>query len=448
MTPLEKPCALPEEKEEENDDPINSSYDPTARSCAWCYAVLITGNNALSLGPDTLPTDVEPAGLVVPTNTTCPHCPRIYCSQSCCDVDWDTHNFWCGKAGEKGIDFDVCEIAGKGLGIVTKRAFARGEKILAERPVLTTNGLTCAHTVLVQEEEAVTSTVSNVQEETRNESSSSAPKSSPSCTENTPAVITATENEENEEKVNTNIRTAAMALTPIGGSLGDKVHANGVSVGPGNDRHGPATTTTGSDCTTTASNEYDTAAGLFLTFSRVNHDCVGNSDHYFDHQHGVEVLVANDTIAMGTEITFPYTRNGKDRLTDLNWRGFTCACRACQSDEWGSKLNRLTELEQQVSELGGNVNDTQRHVAVQSAKAMLTLFDEIHVSDRDYARIHYDLFQILVVQQASLKQANMHIAKAYEHALSFCGYEDHETVERFLHYRNHPETHGNYRAID
>jgi hypothetical protein len=339
------------------DDKAVDLYDPTARSCAWCYAVLRQVSGVCT--------------------TACRACPRAFCDEHCRDLDWQTHAFWCGKAGEKGVDFDVCKVHGKGLGLITRRAFVRGEKILAERPVLTTNNIPM---------------------------SPGSPQTDDS------------------------VRAAAMALTPSGGSLDDKINANGVSL--------------------TQSNEHTLSAGLFVTFSRVNHDCLGNSDHYFDHQHGVELLVANDRIEANTEITFPYTRTGHSRHNNLTWRGFTCVCRACRSPFWGDKVNQISELDEQVVALGGQPSSVDRALAVQSAHTLLQLFDDVHASCRDYARVHYDLFQILILQEASLGQARHHIVMAHQYALAFCGYEQHETVQMYKEYVEHPERHGNYRAID
>jgi len=367
-------------------------YDPTARSCGWCYAVL----------PSSTCTTVK-----------CASCPRLYCTNDCRSLDEESHHFWCGKAGEKGVDFAIAAVPNKGMGLVTRRSFQRGEKILTERPVLTTHGLV--------------------------------PPVTP-----------------NSDDMNTSIRIAAMALTPLDGNLDDKVNANGVSVG-GQHQHQPTPAQRNDNGETkedtqededTSSSPYvnthaNTGAGLFLTFSRVNHDCVGNSDHYFDHQHGVEVLVANTEIAAGTEITFPYTRTGKDRIADLAWRGFVCDCRACHHPTTvGAKLEQVKSLEQTVMDLGGQPCDTLRQTAVNNAYAMLELFEELKVSDREFARAHYDLFQILVLQHATVQQANVHMSKAHEHAQRFCGYDEHEIVSRFKHYCDHPEEHLNYRSID
>jgi len=358
-----------------------------------------------------LPTDSrftetkEDIDTTMPPDTKCPHCPRLYCSSACCQADWPTHHFWCGKTGEKNVDFEVRQIQGKGLGLVTLRAFGRGEKILAERPVLTTKNMDSCHT-------------SNTKHNNKNHNKN---KNKATATRTKPAPCHAA-------KIHTNIRTAAMSLTPLEGDLGDKVNANGVSVGP--------------------TLEANDAAGLFLTFSRVNHDCVGNSDHYFDHQHGVELLVANTYIPTGQEITFPYTRTGKNRLKDLSWRGFTCHCKACNCPDWDFKLNQLTELENTVVELGGQPKVSQRAHAIDSAYTLLELFDEMKVSDRDYARIHYDLFQIFISTSQGFDQAQKHIGKAHEHALKFCGYREHENVQQFMQYCDHPETHANYRAMD
>lgn len=347
-----------------------ASYDPTARSCGFCYGNLPTTTAA----------------------TSCPSCPRLYCGPACCSFDESTHSFWCGKVGEKGIDFEVIPIKGKGLGLITKRAFERGEKILAERPVATTTNVI----------NGVPSNKGASQEES--------------------------------EKTNENIRRAAMALTPLDGNLDDKFNSNGVCINVQDAAQ--------------VSLEDKGAAGLFLIFSRTNHACLGNSDHYYDHQHGVHLLVANDSIPAGTEVTFPYTRTGKERHNDLHWRGFDCNCKACQSPALDAKVNQMSVLDDLVIEMGGHASATKRAEAVEKAHLLLHIYDEVNASCRDYARIHYDLFQILVTQQASLEQAQHHMVQAYEYALSFCGYEGHETVVQYKGYVEHPELHSNYRVID
>lgn len=42
-------------------------------------------------------------------------------------------------------------------------------------------------------------------------------------------------------------------------------------------------------------------SGLFITMSRINHDCMGNSNHYFNTRRGVKILVASKRISRGEE---------------------------------------------------------------------------------------------------------------------------------------------------
>ena len=45
------------------------------------------------------------------------------------------HKIWCGKAGEKCVDYEIRDAGDKGLGLFTMGYFKKGEKILAERTV-------------------------------------------------------------------------------------------------------------------------------------------------------------------------------------------------------------------------------------------------------------------------------------------------------------------------
>ena len=73
--------------------------DCTKPSCAWCYRV-----------SDTL--------------KACAKCSsRKYCSKECQVQDWKIghHKQWCGKAGEKDVDYQFREAGEKGLGIFIMR---------------------------------------------------------------------------------------------------------------------------------------------------------------------------------------------------------------------------------------------------------------------------------------------------------------------------------------
>ena len=51
-------------------------------------------------------------------------------------MDWKTgHQHWCGKSGELDVDYEVREVAGKGLGVFALRDLKRNEKIIVERCV-------------------------------------------------------------------------------------------------------------------------------------------------------------------------------------------------------------------------------------------------------------------------------------------------------------------------
>lgn len=67
---------------------------------------------------------------------------RIYCSKECQVIDWglQSHKHWCCKAGEIGFDYEI-KPSDKyiGLGVFALRDFAEGEKIMAQRPINTTN---------------------------------------------------------------------------------------------------------------------------------------------------------------------------------------------------------------------------------------------------------------------------------------------------------------------
>jgi len=54
-------------------------------------------------------------------------------------------------------------------------------------------------------------------------------------------------------------------------------------------------------------------SGLFLTLSRINHDCQGNAEHQFMEHRGVKILVASRPIQKDEQIFISYTGFRKSR---------------------------------------------------------------------------------------------------------------------------------------
>ncbi|EKX51628.1 hypothetical protein GUITHDRAFT_134519 [Guillardia theta CCMP2712] len=73
------------------------------------------------------------------SSSRCGKCrKRHYCNRECQVEDWKLgrHKTWCGKAGEVGYDFQVVDIAGKGKGVIALRGFAKAERVMYERRIL------------------------------------------------------------------------------------------------------------------------------------------------------------------------------------------------------------------------------------------------------------------------------------------------------------------------
>jgi hypothetical protein len=327
-------------------------YDPRERCCAWCYG---------------------------PALKKCPNCPRHFCSRECQIQDWKktggSHKFWCGKSGEKCVDYDIRDAGEeKGLGLFAMRDFNRGEKILVERSVFIRRPIG-------------------------------------------PPIQIAMENP--------NVARLVMTLAGVG--IHGKFVTNCVALG--------------------GHEEEDKGSGLFVHFSRVNHDCIGNSAHYYDPKLGLEILVASHDITAGSEITFSYVAGDdtEERYMKLSLRGFACSCLACQTPDVASKLDRMIQLDKNIMVLGSN---GKIDASIWAGKALLKLYVEFQSSDMMYSRTYYDLFQVAITKRKTLKQGEVFIKKAYEHGLVFYGREEHDTVRKYKGYVLNPSSHRNYRAID
>ncbi|KAL7554806.1 hypothetical protein ACHAWF_018346 [Thalassiosira exigua] len=328
-------------------------YDAKERICAWCY-------------------------VLVEDMKKCADCSRAYCSRDCQIKDWKVghHKTWCGKAGEKCVDYEIRDAGEKGLGLFTLRDFERGEKILVERPVVTGHG-------------------------------------------------TGQSLNRDQLKIES-VMKATMALAPIeSASLHEKFLVNAAALGD-TDQEGK---------------------GLFLNFSRINHDCIGNSTHYYDPDFGLKLLVANHDIPKGAEVTFSYTSNKKtqERALMMSFRGFQCTCIACKNQAVANKLDRVLDLDKKIMDLGCRGKTEQ---AIRAGTALLKLYDDLQLSDFQRVRTYYDLFQVAITKQKTVREGQRFIQEGYKHALQFYGRETHPEVQKYKQYAQKPSLHRNYRCIN
>lgn len=332
-------------------------YDAKVRCCGYCYGV----------------GDLK----------KCAKCPRSYCSRECQVKDWKSgHKVWCGKAGEKCVDYEIKETEDKGLGMFALRDFQRGEKILVERAVATQATLG-------------------------------------------PRRLGQPINKDQLE--NKNVLKATMNLAPIESKDLRVIYmVNDAALG---DIH------------------EDVGTGLFINFSRINHDCVGNSAHFYESDLGLKLLVASDTISAGKEITFSYANNTptSERIMRMQLRGFECSCIACQNPSIAAKLDKQVELDKKIMNLGSQGKIEQ---AIQAGKALLRIHDELKGSDMEYARTYYDLYQVAITKQKTVKQGIGFIKEAHKCALRFYGREKSPQVQKFKQYAENPSSHRNYRCIN
>eukprot|EP00578_Thalassiosira_sp_NH16_P017632 CAMPEP_0181120900 /NCGR_PEP_ID=MMETSP1071-20121207/24427_1 /TAXON_ID=35127 /ORGANISM="Thalassiosira sp., Strain NH16" /LENGTH=310 /DNA_ID=CAMNT_0023205635 /DNA_START=1 /DNA_END=933 /DNA_ORIENTATION=- len=225
---------------------------------------------------------------------------------------------------------------------------------------------------------------------------------------------------------NENVRKATMSLAPIESlDLDDKFEVNSAALGDDNENAG---------------------TGLFLNFSRVNHDCIGNVAHYYDPD-GVKLLVANHDIPAGTEVTFSYACNQStfERTLRMSLRGFQCTCVACHNLEIAAMLDRMRELDNKIMVLGSQGHTEQ---AIRVGRSLLKLYDKLQVSDLQYTRAYYDLYQLAITKQKTVNIGIKFIGLGYTHALRFYGREENPEVRRFKHYVDNPSSHRNFRLIN
>jgi hypothetical protein len=186
-------------------------------------------------------------------------------------------------------------------------------------------------------------------------------------------------------------------------------------------------------------------SGLFVNMSRVNHDCLGNSSHKYVPKHNVMILIANRDIKRGEEITFNYIANKRERKHDLTEKwSFTCHCRACSDPAIEAKMRQIEFLDNQVEVLGLQAKFDE---AIQCAKDLIPLYDELGYTSLKYSRTYYDLYTQYIYRQSTILEAFQYIKLAYEaecSAYAPCQDTTCGEIVKFRNYLHTPTSHRNF----
>jgi len=216
------------------------------------------------------------------------------------------------------------------------------------------------------------------------------------------------------------------ALCPNEGSRLEKYNANAVEI-----------------------SEDGSQSGICLNFSRINHDCVGNSSHTYIKEQDLMVLVANTDLPAGSEVTFSYvsnTKTQKERVQRLcETYNFVCTCAACENPIISAQIDEMAELDERIFEYGaaGEIEE-----ALQAGKSLLSLYGELKVSSHLYARTYYDMFQIAICKRSTLEEGLEFIRKAVEADEAYFGPAcDCAEVNKKVKYAANPESHRNYLVL-
>jgi hypothetical protein len=212
------------------------------------------------------------------------------------------------------------------------------------------------------------------------------------------------------------VQQAIMALTPTDSSFRSKYHRNSVG-------------------------------RLCLTFSRVNHDCIGNSHHAYDDEKGLILLVANHTIPAGDEITYSYTfqtLHAEALRKHATFWSFRCTCRACKNPEIAQKLDQMVIYDKQAVVYSNQGRTTE---GTRISLDLIKLYDEFQCSSYFYSRVYSDLYQMAITKRETFKQGVVFIKLAWEHSFGFFGY-DSLLVRKKRHNMLHPTDSGNYLILE
>lgn len=187
-------------------------------------------------------------------------------------------------------------------------------------------------------------------------------------------------------------------------------------------------------------------SGLFINMSRINHDCLGNSEHFYVENHKVKILLASRDIRAGEEITFSYIGDSPSMKSFLvmKW-GFNCSCPTCQNPFAQDMLQEVAALDKQIIQMGQNGNVPG---AINAAKRLIWLYDQLGTCALMYSRTYYDLFSLNVCQRSTLNKAKEYIKRAYEAECAVyypCADDACGSIEKYREYMENITSHHNYR---
>jgi hypothetical protein len=223
-------------------------------------------------------------------------------------------------------------------------------------------------------------------------------------------------------------QSAVMALMPVEGSLLDKFLLNAMSCSEEGD--------------------FDQVSGLFINMSRINHDCLGNSFHWFIPYLKSKALFASRKINAGEEITFSYMKNPSDSIQRRQFQSHyhvDCHCEGCSTPSIMNKMKEIPELDEKIGEYGQRM---QTEKAIKAGEHLLQLYEELHWGVPGFIRTYYDLFQVGIMRRSTLQKGKYYIRLAVTNEKKmYEGLDDQNelgNISMHQKYAEHPETHRNY----
>jgi len=219
-------------------------------------------------------------------------------------------------------------------------------------------------------------------------------------------------------------QAAVDQLLPVDGSVKDKIQLNSI-----------------------AYDDKGIKGGLFVRMSRVNHHCLGNTEHYFVAKRGVMVLSASFVIKRGQEITFAY--KGLASVADFKHRrqnlekafDFDCACEVCTTAELSSRILACLERDDQIFKL---ISMARMEQAIRVGTRQIAEYDAIGMPLIHYARTYYDLFQAAIAKKQFVNQGRVFVRKSVEYMVMLSGEGNNDENDKRLAYAERPELHRNY----
>jgi hypothetical protein len=179
-----------------------------------------------------------------------------------------------------------------------------------------------------------------------------------------------------------------------------------------------------------------------VRISRVNHGCDNNTEHFYENEMKVIVMIASRDISKGEELTFQYKRGREGRPHLLFKWGIICGIR-CICWKQDGIFDEITRLDNLILEC---IKERKLEEGIGAVDMLIKTYEKIN-NVSGLAKAYYDGFQVCVMRADMVEKGVEYINKYLDLNRKF-RHPESPYMEIVRRYSFSPQIHVNYLAIE